>query len=281
MTVILPSPYNLILPIVGLAFLGIAHGSLDHRLNPKNQYSIRFYLKYIFGVVLFLTLWILTPFLALFGFVCMSADHVGECQFIDVIKSSPNSARTLWLARIWGLSATLFSQLVHWDQTTPILEALSQSHFFTNWPVAVSLISAVILGLLGLIAAGILDRDSAEHLNRPGVALPGTILLFIFFFLTPMIPGFLTFFCFWHSWDSVQQQRQANGWSGIEYLKLAAPLTALALVGLTCVFWYLSKTGFSERALSSLFIFLGALTFSHTEVMRDFYFTKKIKGSSF
>ena len=275
MTFILPTPLNLIIPVAGLTLVGIPHGSLDHHLYPKNQSTLRFYLKYILGVLLFLGLWAITPFLALFGFIYMSADHFGECQFIDVIKASKNSSQTVWLSWFWGLSASLFSPLIHWNETTPILKALTHSDFFQMLPANVHLVTLFVVGIFGLFAAKKLDIEASKKLDRPTVALPATVMLFAFFAIVPMLPGFLTFFCFWHAWDSVNHQKTAKGWSVKQYIKLGAPTTAIALFGIAGVFLLLHDIGFTERASGALFILLGALSFSHTEVMKDFYFVKK------
>lgn len=274
-TLILPAPLNLILPLSGLILVGIPHGSLDHHLYPKNQSTLRFYLKYVLGVLLFLGLWAITPFLALFGFIYMAADHFGECQFIEVIKASKNSNRSARLSWLWGLSASLFSPLLHWNETTPILKALTHSNFFQELPAHVPNAALLIIGILGLLAAKILDSDAKKILVGSTLAFPATALLFAFFALVPMIPGFLTFFCFWHAWDSVDHQRAAKGWTVNQYIRLGAPTTAIAFVGIAIIFLLLRDVDFTDRAAGALFILLGALSFSHTEVMKDFYFPNK------
>lgn len=71
-----------------LLTIGIPHGALDHLLlNPKisNKGLVKFILKYLAIIVVYLVVWIFLPVPALLVFLLMSAYHFGQSHLLEMI----------------------------------------------------------------------------------------------------------------------------------------------------------------------------------------------------
>ena len=277
LTAILPSPYQLVIPALGLLVAGITHGALDHELDPQARESqLRFYLIYLAWIFGFLALWWIYPRAALAVFIIFSADHFGECQFIGDLSfahdsGAKQSGMIIWMIRVWGLFAAIFSPLFHWSESLPILASLLRE---PNFGSGISLPSVRALSV-GLSAAAILVSIYLDHYERKrglsSIAFASTVLLFLVLTCLPLIPGFLCFFGYWHSWDSIRQQRNAKGWTNVEYFKRGIPFSILAWLGLAGLLVWGKLEGIAVQFLPMLFVVLGALSLSHSQVMKRFY----------
>jgi lycopene beta-cyclase len=116
-----------IIPIIGLITSGIAHGSLDHLLDPSAGRPFKFYLVYLGSMAIFLLAWFIFPPLALAFFLFQSADHFGEANWIRAIRNSRHAFLTRSLAWMWGLFAATFGVLIHWQEASPIVQLLGLS----------------------------------------------------------------------------------------------------------------------------------------------------------
>ncbi|NDG84314.1 MAG: hypothetical protein EBX52_04655, partial [Proteobacteria bacterium] len=260
----------------GLLFAGISHGAIDHLLDPGARVSRKdFYLRYLAGIGVFLLLMLVSPFIGLVFFLLLSADHFGECQFLGVLTLSKQHPSLVWKSRIWGLFAAFYAPVLHWRETSPIVGGILRlegaAPALPGW---IHRSAALILFAGALFAARGIDRYERSILRRPATSFASTLFLGAAFSILPLIQGFLCFFCFWHAWDSVQQQRVIKGWSWGEYLRKALPFTLLATLGAGAVLLYLNGSGGArEGAWSIFFVLLGALTLPHARVMKRFYFS--------
>jgi lycopene beta-cyclase len=258
----------LAIPTLGILLFGISHGAIDHKLNPQVS-KLKFYFFYLAGLCGFFALWFVSPVLALAVFILMSSDHFGESQFLRALKISGNQLRIRILSGIWGLAVSLMPAFFHWETAKPILQTLLMEPGFGEFlrPSKASYVG-YFLGLMAIATAKIISRYEVKALGRNVPGALSTVILVLIFWALPLIPGFLTFFCFWHSWDTILQQRKTLNWSAKEYLRAAAPFTTLASLSLMVLALAFDKLGSIE---SYLFLFLGALTVSHSVVMKRFY----------
>jgi len=256
------------LPVLGLFTLGISHGAIDHLIGHGLS-GPRFYALYFAGLGSFFALWFISPVLSLVLFILISADHFGESQFLRALKLSQNHFSIRGLAILWGLAVSLMAPLFHWSSAQTILTPLLRDSFF------VELISTnqadlvgAILAAVAIVSAHLISRYETKALGRrvPGALL--TAFLCFSFWAMPLIPGFLTFFCFWHAQDTIFQQRKVLNWSAKKYLLEAAPFSAVASFSLIGLLYYFNSLA---NIWSYLFLFLGALTVSHSLVMKRFY----------
>jgi Brp/Blh family beta-carotene 15,15'-monooxygenase len=250
--------------MLSLVFFGISHGSLDHRLLSQKP-SSRFYLAYVGAIFAFLVLWFLMPVLAFLIFIFLSADHFGESQFLKVLKISQNQKLVRLFAFTWGLSISLIAPLYHWAETLPILEQiLSMPLPFLATTVNIGNAA----GLIALVSAWILSKYEFKTTSRFPPYVASTALLCAVLYELPLITGFITFFCFWHSWDSITHQRNTLNWNFKKYFKESLPLTAFSVFGLLFFVFCFRQ---SQNFWAYLFLMLGALTVPHAWVMKRFY----------
>jgi lycopene beta-cyclase len=260
-------------PVIGLFTLGISHGAIDHILDPELS-KLRFYFLYIIGLISFFALWLISPVLSLIVFIFISADHFGESQFLRALKLSRNQFKIRSLATIWGASVSLMAPLFHWDSAKSILAPLLRN---SNIGELISTNQATLVGAsfaaTAILSSLVISKYEMRVLGRsvPGV-LPTAFLCFTFWAM-PLVPGFLTFFCFWHAQETIFQQRKALNWSAKKYILKAAPFSAVASFSLIGVLYYFNSWA---HIWSYLFLFLGALTVSHSMVMKRFYKINKL-----
>jgi Brp/Blh family beta-carotene 15,15'-monooxygenase len=250
---------HMIAPSIGLFIFGITHGSVDHELSSSPSRFI-FFSRYLMGIALYLGLWWLSPASALLLFLILSAQHFGESQFARALKIS-SSPHLRILAVTWGAFATLAGPLFHWSEALPILRSiLRDPAALASIPEPWPWICAVALSGMAMLSAALFDRYELETTNRSRLALPATLLLIGALWVLPLLAGFLCFFAFWHSTDSIEQQRAKLGWSWSQYFRKAWPLTVVSWVALMVLaFFFGSNWGL-------FFVALAALTFSHARV---------------
>lgn len=256
------------LPVLGLFCLGLAHGGIDHRLLPQTS-KVKFFTLYLAGLFSFFVLWLRCPVCAFALFVLISGDHFGESQFLRALKISRNQRVIRFLAMAWGLAVSLMAPLFHWETAQPILQSLLRN---SNVGQILTVSEAYFLGLmfcvLSIASATVIARYERKAMRRSlPEPLPTVVLCFILWKL-PLIPGFFIFFCFWHSWETILQQRKGLQWSVKKYVLAATPLTLVAALFLILTLTYFESF---KDFWAFLFLLLGALTVSHSVVMKRFY----------
>lgn len=263
-----PAPLDLVPAVLGLVLFGVTHGALDHQIGAEARSTTRFVVRYLGGIGCFLLFWLAAPAVAIAGFFVLSADHFGECEFVRLRGRPPLGWRERAPALFWGLAVSLLAALTHWTESLPGLRQMLRAPLFAaSLPAFVPPAAAVVLCLVALLAA--------SHHGAPAVS--ATLPLLLVLAALPQIPGFLCFFAFWHSLDSIAQQRAERGLSLADYLKQGAPLAAVAWAGL---FFLRAVAGHGVGQLDfypALFLLLAALTVSHAAVMRRFYTAHAIK----
>lgn len=251
-----------------LCTVGIPHGSNDHLYRPdkSNFGMLKFLGIYLGTMFLYLGLWWIAPLLALILFFVISFHHFGQSNFEnDSINYLPS-----WL---WGIWVLVFPVLLHWNEASGIFQQmLSSNSLFTpssfvdqsaiadfNWPLWV-MISLAMLYLLSLI---IYERRNIIHFSGQ------FILITIWYLVTPLLSGFIIFFCLWHALQSMRHQamyfKQSAGGTLMEFLKAMLPFSLLALISFAV---YVYFRGFQ---IAEAFILLSMITLPHVLVMHQLY----------
>lgn len=260
-----------IVPIIGLLTVGIGHGSLDHLIDPKAHYPMKFYSVYLGSIVLFVLTWWLYPPLALGFFLFQSADHFGEANWIRAINNSRQALWTRVLAWIWGSFAATFGVFMHWQEAGPIVQLiLKDSLSVAGITVEAARWCGMTVFVAGLFAAVTLDRYERKALGRAVIGLPATLVLAASMLALPLLPGFFCFFAFWHGWDSILAQRTAKGWTAKQYFRKSLGYTSVSVFGIGLIIWMYPPSGNIQQIWQIIFLGVGALTASHAPVMKRF-----------
>lgn len=274
--------------VVGLVFLGLPHGALDHlaplfllhrRLTPR--YLALFVLAYAVLVVAYLVFWHVFPLAALAVFLACSWLHwgQGDAYFLRVFDGQP-APRTSWgSALIWAVRGGL-----------PILLPP-----FAH-PAAFAAVAGGILSWYGHHAEGMLtvtERDAGLAVLALAIAAylrqswrldrrmfwrdAGEItLLLAYFLIVPAILAVGVYFCVWHSarhvgrlmrLDPADQRPLALGELGRcigRSAIQALPMTLGALAFLAGLYWWQGHTPVTVGSFVYLYLSLiAALTFPH------------------
>jgi lycopene beta-cyclase len=264
--------HHLVVPLLGVFLFGISHGSRDHRLFRQGSLLL-FFVKYLVGVALFIAIWWFSPSAALMLFLALSVEHFGVCQFARALKLSSGSLSFRFLALSWGAFAALAAPLLHWNEALLILKSiLRNSNALSDIPSTYPLMVGLILALLALFAAARFDRYELEVTARSRTAFWSTCLLIITFASLPLLAGFLCFFSFWHSIDSIRQQQKKNNLDLQKYFQEVCLISLISWLGLAGLFWWVGLNW------GIFFVALGAVTLPHATLMQTFYDFKKKKA---
>jgi beta-carotene 15,15'-dioxygenase len=258
LTSLLPAREAFGLVLLGLAVFGMAHGAVDQYWDPMARSEPRrFYFTYMAMIFLYLLVWREAPFLAFLFFIALSSYHFGECQWRELVGPRKMKRGDLFFILSWGFFAATFSPLFHWQESAPIVRSIAG---FDTINEHEALVLATVIGAIGIISS---LRDRKFFLS--------TLLLLLSLVALPLITGFLCFFVFWHSWDSVRHQRQLAGWSFRKYLAKTIPFSGAAWVGTFAAAGIAVRFGYADRLSLALFLVLASLTLPHAIVMRNFY----------
>lgn len=261
------------IPAFGLATIGMAHGSLDLVLAGRSD-RLGFLGAYFARILLNIVIWVFSPLLAFFLFILQASDHFGEAQWIRLLRASGNSGAVRSRAVLWGVFASLFGVMYHWSESAPLIQDLIGPGYSISG-INATLTNGIAwsLLLLGLWAAGSLDRYHHRVYGVPGTGLLSTLGLALTLMALPLLPGFFCFFAFWHGWDSMKVQLKSKKWTLGEYARRSAPYTLVAnLVILGFVLFHQEMAG-SSTPWRILFISISALTAAHAPAMKRFLFS--------
>lgn len=252
-----------------LLTIGIPHGALDHLLiNPRinNKDLVKFIIKYITIILLYLVIWAFFPIPALIAFLIMSAYHFGQSHFIQTNLNIQK--KTIYLTTgifylsviFWGdfsNTAAILNQLITID---PLL------HF--GWPVIISsfLISAILL----------IKNQAKDWL----VLCLEMIIVGSLLYQLPLVVGFIIYFGFWHALPSMSEEYQSlKKYFGQQklknFIKRLVPFTAASIGGIWIILALLYPGSNTEEMILMFFILVSLISAPHIWYMNSFLESRK------
>lgn len=254
--------------LLGLVFLGIPHGGNDffYRKEKNTSGSAKFLLMYLGVMLLYLALWYVWPMLSLALFLLISIHHFGQSNF--------NTNRIWSLDSIlWGSWLVVFPVLKHSQEVFGIFGTMlgrsnatvSDIGHLNNSGLLVVSIVFVLLYVAVLYRA---------HRSSGFWYLIQWFLVTVWYWLTPLLLGFVVVFCFWHALQSMQYQLD---YVCVNYnqnrkktLMGFVPFGLMALVGMA----FLLRFDL-ESNLGFAFVLLSLVTLPHVVVMDGLYRNRK------
>ena len=250
--------------LVGLVFLGIPHGGNDffYRKEKNTSGSAKFLLMYLGVMLLYLALWYVWPMLSLALFLLISIHHFGQSNF--------NTNRIWSLDSIlWGSWLVVFPVLKHSQEVFGIFGTMlgrsnatvsDIGHLNNSGLLVVSIVFV-------LLYVAVLYRT---HRSSGFWYLIQWFLVTVWYWLTPLLLGFVVVFCFWHALQSMQYQLD---YVCVNYnqnrkktLMGFVPFGLMALVGMA----FLLRFDL-ESNLGFAFVLLSLVTLPHVVVMDGLY----------
>jgi Brp/Blh family beta-carotene 15,15'-monooxygenase len=254
---------QMVVCVVLLCSVGIPHGANDHHYRPDASRAglLKFLGVYLGTMGVYLAMWWWTPALALLLFFAISFHHFGQSNFENT---------SVWYgpSLLWGAWVLAFPVLLHWDEALRIFGAMvdrkadweaAANGFPEQWRYAV----ASVLALVYLITLRRWQPD-----NWPSYFIQWALVT-LWYWLTPLLFGFIVVFCVWHALQSMQHQlhhfQYARGGSARQFFLGLLPFGLLALAGFG---GYVYFRGF---AVDEAFVLLSLITLPHVVVMHRLY----------
>ena len=250
------SSNNLYILTLGLLFIGIPHGALDHltgTLDKNTKINVKFVFYYLLMMIPVLLIWLWIPVLGLIFFLIYSAWHFGQTEINNWgIESN-------LIGFLWG--CILFSSifLIHYAEFSNILSMIDINIPKTDF-------NYIMLGNTLLILP-LISAVSKRNLEW--------FLIVVFLYLSNYESLLLTFglyFIFQHSkigWMHLKKNLQKTHF---KMFMNALPFN-IGAIFLYLVFIYLLDLEV-KQCLAYFFIFLSAISFPHVICMHLFYKSK-------
>lgn len=262
---------------LGVIFLGIPHGSLDHfiyhheRNQPLNFKSIsKFLLFYVGFAILYATLWMISVELSILLFIFISAYHFGEMDLYGLSLRSSLSTRILF--SLYGLLFLLNYLLFQFPQVEAILLGfpgfdqgqIEKIRFLFGYQKEV-LIASILLFLPILLI--FLYQTQQLGIMQIISMLQLAVLMLIVFNL-PILLGFGFYFNIWHAGLSMVEIKKFLGWEDKSYwfIYRKSWLTNGISFLMIAVLFLIFK-GNLERLLAIFFMSIAILTAPHMKVI--------------
>jgi len=272
---------------VGVAIIGIPHGSIDHYLYMTNNklsgsyiHFFKFLIQYIGIGLIYAALWWLNPVVALFIFIGISAFHFGELDTLNF--DFKNKKYTYLVAFTYGLLFLLNLLLFNGKDVLPIIQSfpgisLASTEMLQSsdlWIPIFPIISVIIFFVILLISL-----PKSEYFSKKTL----TNLLFLvclqgLIFSIPLILGFAFYFCAWHavlSFQSILKHLEWQTKSPVFVLKKLVPTNLAAWLFLGSLMFYFKSD--LNRLTAILFLGIAVLTAPHIGVISKMLQSQKIK----
>ena len=269
---------------LGVIFLGIPHGSLDHVIYHRERNEamnfksvVRFLLFYVGFAVLYAILWIISVELSILLFILISAYHFGEMDLNGLsLKSSLN---TRILFSLYGLLFLLNYLLYQFPQVEAILLGfpgfddgqigkLRLLYGYQNEVLIASILFFVPILLFYLY-------QSQQFGLQQLVSVLQLSLLMLIVFNLPILLGFGFYFNIWHAGLSMAEIKKFLGWENKNYwfIYRKSWLTNGISFLMIAILFIIFK-GNLERLLAIFFMSIAILTAPHMKVI-SVLFTKR------
>lgn len=274
------SPLPLWLPglvvVVAVVGLGIPHGSVDHLVGGARDEGTRkpgrFAMRYLLAMSVAGLAWLLSPELALAGFLVLSVHHFGQS---DLAYLAARDRASMWLLQ-WsrGIFLVGLPLVAHPDGIAPVVQRLgggdpAEWGWLAGSPWLWSLLLIGQHALVGCLLAGAIGEPAS--VRRECVAVAVLSLLFI---ATHPLIGFALYFGLWHSLAHllVLADVVATPPGSLRCLtRLAAPLTTVSVAGLALSAAAVAITGRTDLVVPVAFLLISVVTLPHTFVVEQLW----------
>ena len=260
--------FNYLVLTIGLMWIGIPHGALDHLLSKKNNTSIlNFIFKYLTIIALYLVLWQVAPMISLLAFVIYSSFHFGESEIIQT-NESVKTLRACLKAFLLGFNILIFIIATHFEEslrTISFLSKESSSIFYEinapSWYLAISIASFSYILIQSIIS------KKKEFI--------GLLLLLAVGTLVPLTLAFGLYFILQHSYNAWIHLQKGLKMNATQLYKKSAIFTLGALVLFVVIAFCVRDSANLNAFWANFFVFIACISLPHFVLMHLFYSSTK------
>ncbi|MEM9039665.1 MAG: Brp/Blh family beta-carotene 15,15'-dioxygenase [Actinomycetota bacterium] len=267
-----PDPVAVSVATAAVIALGIPHGALDHlvvetldgRTDGSRRRFVRNYAAAMAGAGL---IWLASPPLALAAFLLISVHHFGQS---DLAHLRLGGVRQIALQWSRGLLLVGLPLVAHVEVVAPVIADLGggdvaawtwMNDRWWMWAGAL-IVQHAVVG-----AALVAPSRSRATLVREATAVAALTALFLT--AHPLV-GFAVYFGLWHALGHLVVLAEVLGVRERpvrSMISLAAPLTAVSVVGLAVAWVGATMAGRADLLVPVMFVFVSMLTVPHLVVV--------------
>jgi len=237
-----------------VAFLGLPHGALDHRVASalwpleKLRHHAIFVGGYLGLAIAVLALWVVQPAIALAAFLIYSALHFADDWRQEI---------GLWQSLPLGISVIALPALVFQSDVAMLFGLLTSEPTATLF--ADLMHNTAIAAIVASVFCLVLNFKRAPWVMMEYAWLVATALI------TPPLIYFVIYFCGLHSPRHFLLTADQLGLTPVQGLRAALPIMAatLLLSALGAIALYMFASTFEAATLQLVFIGLAAVTVPH------------------
>ena len=266
-----PDPVAVSVATAAVIALGIPHGALDHlvvetldgRTDGSRRRFVRNYAAAMAGAGL---IWLASPPLALAAFLLISVHHFGQS---DLAHLRLGGVRQIALQWSRGLLLVGLPLVAHVEVVAPVIADLgggggaARTWMDGRWWMWGG---GQIGQQAGVGAALVAPSRSRATLVREATAVVALTALFLT--AHPLV-GFVVYFGLWHALGHLVVLAEVLGVRDRpvrSMISLAAPLTAVSVVGLAVAWVGATMAGRADLLVPVMFVFVSMLTVPHLVV---------------
>ena len=244
-----------LLTLLGLVWIGLPHGAVDHLLETGSlqpQKLPRFVAHYLGLAAAMGVVWVLAPVAGLALFLIYSAGHFGQADGQTWGWGAPRS----WA---WGVSVLFYLLGTHAAETSAIVHALCGRHWTLILPPWT---------LLLWLPWTLREKNTSWQI---------TLLWLVLSAWLPLLLAFGLYFVGQHSWNGWSHLQRGTGRTARALWLQSLPfhLGAWLLLGLALWLWPqfspFSPSPTVPAAAAPFFVFLSCISFPHVWAMHRFY----------
>ena len=250
---------------VFLCLVGIPHGSNDYlyRKDRTHWGLLKFLLSYLGIIAAYALLWYYLPILALILFFIISFHHFGQSNYENENIWHPS-------AILWGIFLIMLPVILHFEEAIIIFKSMlnfDQSYAVNQiYPIQISSWQIISISIFMVVYLFSIYHFEKSKIVNYSLQL---ILISIWYFLTPLLFGFIMVFCLWHSLQSLRHQKAyfksiTHRSSKFFYLSML-PFSVIALLAFALYLY------FFDFNIGGAFILLSLITLPHVFITHEQY----------
>jgi lycopene beta-cyclase len=254
--------FSYLVVIIGLLFVGIPHGALDHLLSKRHDQGLyMFLLKYLSILIIYFVFWQFFPMIALVVFVAYSSFHFGESEWVQ-LRQPMVSLFDYVNAFLIGFATLSFIIFSHWHESLQIISSLSQSALYNGFEALrwTNVLAALSLGYL-LVLSWVVRST----------ALLTLIFVLILSAQVPLVLAFGLYFIFQHSLNAWEHLKAGLQLRSKDLYKKSSRFTLGAIALFVLMFVYADHPKLDEVLWANFFVFLACISLPHFVMMHLFY----------
>tara|TARA_Y100000589_G_C27157181_1_gene631289 strand:+ start:108 stop:968 length:861 start_codon:yes stop_codon:yes gene_type:complete len=266
--------HQLIFSAFFISFFGIPHGAIDNIIarHKTGINNIVFYIIYLLVLLIFLSIWYMSPDIAFWTFLLISAYHFGESQLVTLFRSNKFNHFVFLLWGTWLIVCLMYFNSSELEEIGNYSTIFSVNRSILSiLPIVFFVTSISLFSILILLS---LNKNlTLNHLFQELFTLG---LVALTFYIFPFVIGFTLYFVFLHSIRVMYQEydflkSRINKLSYSSFIKLLLPNTIMFLFGLVIFLLLYSNNYFTISLSEILIVSISCVTVPHAFVMMRFY----------